>query len=96
MGILSTALYIFIRILRVLVLARILTSWFRPNYRTSSNNWFFAIDDLLWRATEPFLAPIRNLLPSGGMMFDFSPLILLILVEIVGRFLINALLRMGL
>jgi len=80
----------------VLVLARILASWFRPRYRTRENNWFFTIDEWIWRATEPLLAPIRNILPTGGMGMDFSPWILMLLVQFIGNFLLRALGNMGL
>ncbi len=75
---------IFVRILEVLVWARVLMSWFRPRYRTSSNSWFFTIEDYVWRATEPMLAPIRNILPDTGMI-DFSPFVLMILLALVRR-----------
>lgn len=96
MGIVSTAAYVFIQLLKVLLLVRILTSWFRPRYRTRANGWFYNIDELVWRLTEPFLAPIRKILPTGGMGIDFSVLILWLLVGFVGGFLINALKGMGL
>jgi YggT family protein len=96
MGILATTLSLFLTMLRVLVLARILSSWFRPGQRTSGNGWFFVLDDMVFRATEPLLAPIRNLLPSGGMGLDFAPLILLLLVHLLGGFLVNVLVGMGL
>jgi YggT family protein len=89
----STAIAIFIQILTLLILVRILFSWFRPRYRNRSNGWFFTIDEMVWRATEPLLAPIRNILPTGGMGFDFSPMILLIIVQIVGNWLIRLLPR---
>lgn len=96
MGILSTALQMSLNILYVLVLARILSSWFRPRYRTRGNAWFFTVDDMIWRVTEPFLAPIRNILPSGGMGFDFSPIILFLAIRLLGGWLVMALVRMGL
>lgn len=93
--VLSAAVRVFLEILKLLILVRILTSWFRPRYRTSSNSWFFAIDEMVWRATEPLLAPIRNILPpmSG---FDFSALILLLLIQFLGGMLVSALYRAGL
>lgn len=94
--VLAKAVMIFIRILEVLILARVLTSWFRPRYRTSRNSWFYSIDELIWRATEPMLAPIRNILPTGGMGFDLSPLILLLLVQFLGNFIVRALMGAGL
>lgn len=90
-GVLSTAILIFVRILEALIWARILMSWFRPRYRTSKNGWFFTIEEYVWRATEPLLAPIRSILPSTGMM-DFSPFILMILVDLIARFVVNSLL----
>lgn len=86
--ILTRTVETFLNILGFLVLARVLLSWFRPRYRTSGNSWFFTIDEMIWRATEPLLAPIRNLLPTGGMGIDLSPLILLLLIRLVGPFLV--------
>jgi YggT family protein len=40
------------------------------------------------RLIEPLLRPIRQILPTAGP-FDFSPLILLILVEILARVLLS-------
>ncbi len=96
MGIVSTALKLFFNILMVLVTVRVLTSWFRPRYRNRSNGWFFTIDEYVWRATEPFLAPIRNILPTGGMGIDLSPWLLLLILRMVSGFLIDAVQRMGL
>jgi YggT family protein len=86
MGMILVALRVFLQILFVLVLARILFSWFRPRYRTRSNSWFYSIEEVVWRATEPMLAPIRNILPSTGG-FDFSTLLLLIIIQFVARLL---------
>lgn len=92
----SRTVGIFLNLLEWLIILRVLLSWFRPRYRTSGNSWFFTIDEYVWRATEPLLAPIRNLLPSGGMGFDFAPLILLLLVQLLGRWLVSALYAAGL
>lgn len=87
--VLANTILIFVRILQVLIWARILMSWFRPRYRNKSNGWFFTIEEYVWRATEPMLAPIRSILPSTGMI-DFSPFILMLLVDIIARVLFNA------
>jgi YggT family protein len=42
---------------------------------------------MLFRVTEPVLAPIRNLLPPvrmGGMGLDLSPLIVFLVIEVLG------------
>ncbi|MGA2491236.1 MAG: YggT family protein [Anaerolineales bacterium] len=44
----------------------------------------------LGRIINPFLAPIRRIIPLVGML-DLSPLILIILVEILARALISLL-----
>ncbi len=40
------------------------------------------------RLFEPLLNPIRQILPQTGLL-DFSPLVLLILVQLLGRLLIG-------
>ena len=42
------------------------------------------------RLVEPMLAPIRSVLPRTGM-FDFSPLILLIGIQVLASILVNVL-----
>lgn len=43
---------------------------------------------------EPMLEPIRKLIPSAGG-FDFSPLILIILLQVIGMILISILRGIG-
>jgi YggT family protein len=52
--------------------------------------WRRALDSLI----EPMLAPIRRIMPTVGM-FDFSPVILLILIQLIGEVLIRILLSVG-
>ena len=42
------------------------------------------------RIFEPLLAPIRRMLPQGGML-DFSPLVLIILVQLLEMLIISVL-----
>ena len=37
---------------------------------------------IVWDVTEPFLGPLRRILPSVGM-FDFSPMVALIIVYLL-------------
>jgi len=46
------------------------------------------------RFFEPMLKPIRRILPVTGM-FDFSPIILLIIVQLSGTIIISLLSRLG-
>ena len=48
------------------------------------------IVQLLFQFTEPFLRPIRNIMPSAGM-FDFSPLIAILVLNVI-RFVLGSLL----
>ena len=45
------------------------------------------VREALDRIVDPFLNPIRRVVPNAGM-FDFSPLILIIAVQIVAQILI--------
>jgi len=61
----------------LLVLGRVLLSWFDPGGRTQVGAFVVA-------ATEPLLAPIRRVLPPMGM-FDLSPMIVLIVLSVLWR-----------
>ena len=45
---------------------------------------YHPVVNLIYQLTEPILAPIRNILPQVGM-FDFSPMVAIILVELFVR-----------
>ncbi len=80
----SEALYnfvsIFIQVLFWSIIIRALLNWF-----TVSGKW--PVVRLLMEITEPVLAPIRRALPSSWMI-DFSPLIALLLLQVLGRLLL--------
>lgn len=46
--------------------------------------------EFLATITEPILAPIRRVMPRMGM-FDLSPLVAIILLQVIGRVIHNAL-----
>ncbi len=58
------------------VIASSLLSFFLPPYHP--------VREALDRIVDPFLNPIRRLVPMAGM-FDFSPLILIIVIQLVAR-----------
>ena len=64
-------------ILWLLVLGRILVSWFDPTGRSQ-------LSAFLVQATEPILAPVRRVLPPAGM-FDFSSFLVLIVLGVLWR-----------
>ncbi|HXG26514.1 MAG TPA: YggT family protein [Candidatus Binatia bacterium] len=63
--------------LEILVLARVLLSWFDPGGRN-------AISQFVIQTSEPLLAPIRRVLPRTGM-FDLSPLVVLLVIGVLLR-----------
>lgn len=49
---------------------------------------FHPLREAMGRILNPLYAPIRRLLPSAGG-FDFSPIVLLLLVQVLGSILIR-------
>lgn len=58
----------------VLVMVKVLLSYFVSPYHP--------VRETIDRILEPLLAPIRRITPQAGI-FDFSPLILIIIIQIV-------------
>jgi YggT family protein len=73
----QTFVGVILAILWLLVLGRILLSWFDPTGRSQ-------LAALLIQATEPILAPVRRVLPPSGM-FDFSSLVVLLILGVLWR-----------
>ncbi len=67
-------------VLNLAILARVLLSWIRVSP-------YHPAVDLLYRITEPILAPLRRAIPSTGMV-DISPVIALILLQLIQRVLV--------
>ncbi len=74
---------ILVQLITILVIVKIFLSYFMSPYHPVR----------LWidRVVNPMLRPIQRILPPLGM-FDFSPLVLIILIQLVGRIIINILL----
>ena len=62
-------------VLAILILLRVVVSWYSPR----PTNMLIVI---LYRVTEPFLAPLRRIIPRVGM-FDFTPLVAIILLQLI-------------
>lgn len=65
-------------IFQLVLLARAITSFFPVTPGTS----FAQIVDVLYKVTEPVLAPLRRIIPPLGM-FDLSFLVLLIGLQVL-------------
>jgi YggT family protein len=67
-------------VITLLVFIYILSTWVFPPYHSFRRS--------LASLVEPMLNPIRRIIPPVGM-FDFSPFILLVLVQVVAMVLIQ-------
>ena len=71
-------------VLSLAVIARALLSWFDPGFR-------FPISQMLVDLTEPIIGPIRRIVPPLGGMIDISPIIALVLLQVISRVVIGSL-----
>jgi YggT family protein len=69
------------------VILSVILSWLVAfNVINTRNAFVHQVGDFLYRATEPVLRPIRNVLPNLGGI-DLSPLVLILLLVFVRRLL---------
>lgn len=79
----SGILNLLFTVLSIAVIARALLSWFDPMMR-------FPISQLIVDLTEPIIAPIRRVIPPLGGMIDLSPLVALILLQVIERVIMSS------
>ncbi len=75
----SGSLIILLRIVNFLILARVIISWLPIDK-------YNPLIQFLYQITEPVLAPARRLVQRsaiGGGMFDFSPIIVLLAIDLL-------------
>jgi len=84
MNYLANFINLLFTILYIAILIRILLSWIRVNP-------YNPLVQLLYQITEPVLAPFRRVIPPVGGM-DFSPIVALIVLQLVQQFLVSILL----
>jgi YggT family protein len=76
-----------LRILSWVIIGQIIISWlFAFNVLNAGSGGVRAFADALERITAPLYRPIRRLLPDFGGI-DFSPLVILILIQILRKLL---------
>jgi len=73
-----------INLLQIIILVRVVMSWIPHN---PHNQW----TRLLYQVTEPILKPIRDILPGQSMGFDFSPVVVFLLLGLLKRVLVSVL-----
>jgi YggT family protein len=76
MALIAQSIAIFLNIYFVLILIRVLLSWF-PNV-----NWLSPPFSTLSQLTDPYLNLFRSIIPPLGGI-DFSPMLAIILLQVV-------------
>jgi YggT family protein len=75
------------QLFQILILIRVLLSWIYTNpYSPALNNPAVRI---LYQVTDPILEPIRKVIPPIGGAIDISPIVALLLLDIVRRILVS-------
>ncbi|HYI26029.1 MAG TPA: YggT family protein [Thermomicrobiales bacterium] len=64
-----------LNVLTILLVARALFSWFDPGFQT-------AVGRFLFNVTEPIVAPVRQVIPSTGML-DLSIMVTMLLIIVL-------------
>ena len=78
MEILFIAGRIICELLTLAIFFRVILSWFSPRPNT--------LTIILDKIVEPLLSPLRRIMPRTGM-FDFTPLVAIILLQVIARLL---------
>ena len=86
---LATVVTLVIQIYEILILIRVLLSWVNANPNRPAFD--HPVIRILNQVTDPVLQPIRRLIPPIGGAIDISPIVALILLDIVRRTLLNLL-----
>ena len=89
MAIVVTLVSLLFQIYEFLLLIRVLLTWINADpYRPVIDHPAVRV---LERITDPVLAPLRRLIPPIGGTVDISPVVALIILEIVRRILVSVL-----
>ena len=74
-----------------LIIIRAILSWIRPS---GYSKFWGDLNRTVYALTEPLLAPIRNLIPGAGMGVDWSPLIAMLLLQLLKGVVVGVLVRL--
>lgn len=75
---------IILTIYMYVIIARAILSWVSPDP-------YNPIVQMLYKITEPVLNPLRRLIPMGKMGMDLSPMIAILIIFFLKRFLVASL-----
>lgn len=89
-AIINTLLFA-IGIYKWIVIAMVIFSWlYSFNVVNNSNRFVAMVGDFLYKATEPFLRPIRRVMPDLGGI-DISPIVLFVIIYFIEQIIWNVL-----
>lgn len=71
------------KVYKFIILVRVILSWINVDHCNPIVRW-------IYKLTEPVLDPVRRLLPQMGL--DLSPLIVLLVIEMLERLVVRSLL----
>jgi YggT family protein len=71
-------------VLQIALFVRVIISWFRVSPSTWWVRWSYAL-------TEPFLRPLRQLIPPVGGMLDLTPLVAYFVLSLLSGWIVGAL-----
>lgn len=92
MSTLITVISLGFQVYEFLILIRVLLTWINTDpYNPVIQH---PVVQILHRITEPVLQPLRRVIPPIGGAVDISPVIALILLEILRRVLVSFLIRL--
>ena len=86
MAIVIWAVNLLMQLLTLVVIVKVFLAYFMAPYHP--------VRLIIDRIVEPFLRPIRKIIPSVGML-DISPIILIVAVQLLRRIFVNLLLSIG-
>ncbi len=79
MSLLFSFIRILCEVLTIAIIFRAILSWFSPRPTNLLVN-------ILYKVTELILAPLRRIIPMAGM-FDLTPMVAIIILQVIAAFL---------
>lgn len=74
-------IHLIFTVFNLLILGRVLLGWINLDP-------YHPVAQFLYRTTEPFLEPVRRVMPSMGM-FDLSPIVVIIIAAVLENILVQ-------
>jgi YggT family protein len=92
MSTVATIVSVLFQVYELLLLIRVLLSWINIDPRRPAID--HPLVQILVRITDPVLAPLRRLIPPLGGTVDISPVVALIILEVVRRIFVSVLMSL--